>query len=77
MIPRGLVKTVTGMFIELSRDVYTRDFEQPFLLATSNFYQAESNEYISQNSASDYMKKARILAVPHAPPSRPCGEPSR
>ena len=58
MIERGLVKTVTSMLVELGREVYVRDFEAPFLASSATFYQAESNEYISQNSASDYMKKA-------------------
>uniref|UniRef100_A0A7S2MM82 Cullin family profile domain-containing protein n=1 Tax=Haptolina brevifila TaxID=156173 RepID=A0A7S2MM82_9EUKA len=58
MIERGLLKTITSMLVELGRDVYVRDFEGPFLQASSTFYQAESQEYISQNSAADYMKKA-------------------
>jgi len=58
MIERSLLKTVTSMLVELGRDVYARDFEANFLNDSSRFYQAESQEYISQNSASDYMKKA-------------------
>ena len=58
MIERGLLKTVSSMFVELGREVYARDFEAPFLSSSATFYQAESQEYISQNSASDYMKKA-------------------
>jgi hypothetical protein len=59
MIERSLLKTVTSMLVELGRDVYARDFEANFLNDSSRFYQAESQEYISQNSASDYMKKVR------------------
>eukprot|EP00965_Chrysotila_dentata_P005377 176763-Pleurochrysis_carterae.AAC.1 len=33
MIERGLVKTATEMLVELSREVYQQDFEQPFLQA--------------------------------------------
>jgi len=58
MIERSLVKTVTSMLVELGRDVYTRDFEAAFLQASATFYQAESNEYISQNSAAEYLRKA-------------------
>ena len=58
MIERGLLKTITSMLVELGRDVYTRDFESPFLSASATFYQAESQEYIAQNSAADYIKKA-------------------
>jgi len=58
MIARGLLKTVTAMLVELSREVYLKDFETPFLQATAQFYAGESNEYIAQNSAADYMSKA-------------------
>jgi len=60
MVNRGLLKTVTGMLVELSREVYQKDFETPFLQATAQFYAGESNEYISQNSAADYMRKAEL-----------------
>ena len=59
MIPRGLIKTITGMLMELGQDVYCRDFEQPFLQRSADFYNVESNEYLAQNSAPDYMKKVR------------------
>jgi len=58
MIERGLLKTITSMLVELGRDVYVRDFEAPFLSSSATFYQGESQEYIAQNSAADYMKKA-------------------
>jgi cullin 3 len=57
MIERSLVKTATSMLVELGRDVYAHDFEAPFLHASTTFYQAESQEYISQSSASDFLKK--------------------
>jgi len=58
MVPRGLIKTITGMLMELGQDVYCRDFEQPFLQRSAEFYKVESDEYLAQNSAPDYMKKA-------------------
>ena len=58
MIPRGLIKTITGMLFELGLEVYSKDFEQPFLQRSADFYKIESNEYLAQNSAPDYMKKA-------------------
>jgi len=65
-IERGLIKTVTGMLVELGQEVYQRDFEGPFLATTAEFYRKESNEYISQNSASEYMRKAeQRLAEEH------------
>ena len=53
----ALVKTATSMLVELGRDVYAHDFEAPFLHASTTFYQAESQEYISHSSASDFLKK--------------------
>ena len=58
MIERSLLKTVTSMLVELGRDVYMKDFESPFLQNSAVFYQAESQEFIGKNSASDYMRKA-------------------
>jgi len=60
MINKGLLKSITQMLIDLgvnSRSVYEEDFEKHFLETSSNFYKAESQEFISTNSASDYMKK--------------------
>ncbi|CAD7965133.1 unnamed protein product [Amoebophrya sp. A120] len=47
--------------------VYRESFEEPFLQASQEFYQAESNKYISQNTCQDYLKKAeaRILEEKH------------
>lgn len=58
MINRRLVKMVVAMLVDLGKEVYSRDFERPFLDATAVFYQHESGETIAQNSASDYMKRA-------------------
>merc|ERR1711998_17578 len=46
------------MLMDLGREVYMQDFEAPFLEESAIFYQSESQQYISQNSASEYMKKA-------------------
>jgi cullin 1 len=39
-------------------DVYAKQFQVPFIEATKNFYKAESEDFITRNSISDYMKKA-------------------
>lgn len=39
-------------------DVYRRYFEQPFLIATKEYYQRESKLFVSENSVVEYMKKA-------------------
>lgn len=67
VINRGLVKNITQMLIDLgvnSRTVYEDDFEKHFLETSSTFYRLESQEFISSNSAADYMKK-----VTHSFPS--------
>ena len=55
----------TKKLMELGQDVYSHDFEQPFLQCSADFYQVESNEYLAQNSAPDYMKKASAVAPSH------------
>ncbi len=60
VINRGLVKNITQMLIDLgvnSRAVYEDDFEKHFLETSATFYRIESQEFISSNSASEYMKK--------------------
>lgn len=65
VINRGLLKNITQMLVDLgvnSRTVYEDDFERHFLETSATFYRVESQEFISSNSASDYMRKvsARI-----------------
>lgn len=62
-INRGLVKSITQMLIDLGvngRGVYEEDFEKSFLETTANFYRIESQEFISTNSCSDYIKKVEL-----------------
>lgn len=39
-------------------EVYKEAFERPFIAATEQYYRAESEAYIADNSVNDYMKKA-------------------
>lgn len=60
VIARSLMKNVTQMLVDLgisNRAVYEEDFERQFLEASSQFYRVESQNFISENSCSDYMKK--------------------
>lgn len=56
------VKEVLQMLLELGdadgSNVYERDFEQIFLGTTQEFFRCESLNYLSHNSASDYVSKA-------------------
>ncbi|XP_053404308.1 cullin-3-like [Mercenaria mercenaria] len=65
VVDRGAVKNACQMLMILgieTRQVYVEDFEQPFLSESREFYQAESQKFLAENSASMYIKKveARI-----------------
>lgn len=62
MDDRSILKQVLGMLSELGQsdgsNVYESDFEAPFLAQTQEFYRVESQGYLSQNTATDYVAKA-------------------
>ncbi|KAH3808321.1 hypothetical protein DPMN_136674 [Dreissena polymorpha] len=65
VVDRGAVKNACQMLMILgieTRQVYSEDFEQPFLVESREFYMAESQNFLAENSASMYIKKveARI-----------------
>jgi len=62
----SLVQGIIGTFVsvgvekdkdEPSLDIYRRDFEEEFLLATEIYYTNESTYFIANNSVCEYMKK--------------------
>jgi cullin 3 len=59
---RTLLKTNISMLLALGQadfsNVYERDFENVFLGTTQEFYRLESLEFLSNNSATDYVGKA-------------------
>lgn len=67
-IEHGQIKAVVDSFVSLgldeadpsksTLDVYRYHFERPFLAATKEFYQAESKQFVAENSVVEYMKKA-------------------
>lgn len=66
MIQRQLMKNITQMLVELgvnSRAVYEEDFERHFLETSAAFYKAESLNFISTNSASEYLKKVWLPSL--------------
>jgi cullin 1 len=69
-IEHGQIKSIVDSFVSLgldesdptksTLDVYRFHFEKPFLDATKAFYQAESKQFVAENSIVEYMKKAEI-----------------
>src|SRR5258708_701292 len=67
-IDQTLVKKVVDSFVSLGLDVadpnkecldvYKEHFETAFILATEQFYKAESDNYLAQNPVPDYLRKA-------------------
>jgi cullin 1 len=60
-VDRILLKHTVNMLVELGvqgKNIYRESFEDQFLDHTRKFYQDESVQYISQNTCSDYLKKA-------------------
>lgn len=68
VIETSLIKTIVDSYVNLGLDesdltktsitVYRDHFSKPFLEATERYYRAESEQYISEYSVSDYLKKA-------------------
>ena len=67
-IEHNQVKQIVDSFVSLgldeadptksTLDVYRFNFERPFLEATKVFYEAESKQFVAENSIVEYMKKA-------------------
>jgi len=67
-IEQQQVKSVVQSFVALGLDesdstkstleVYKKDFEEPFLRATAEYYSRESKQFLAENSVVEYMKKA-------------------
>jgi cullin 1 len=69
-IEHNQIKSIVDSFVSLgldeadptksTLDVYRFNFEQPFIEATKAFYQAESKQFVAENSIVEYMKKAAV-----------------
>ncbi|KAH0597556.1 hypothetical protein MHUMG1_04935 [Metarhizium humberi] len=69
-IEHNQIKQVVDSFVSLgldeadmsrsTLDVYRYYFERPFLEATAEFYNAESKQFVAENSVVEYMKKAEV-----------------
>jgi len=61
MVALGLDDSETSHRSNL--EVYKEHFQGPFLAATEQFYRAESEAFVAENSISDYLKKAQARLV--------------
>ena len=69
-IEQAQIKSIVDSFVSLgldetdstksTLDVYRCYFERPFLDATTKYYEAESAQFVAENSVIEYMKKAEI-----------------
>ena len=59
MIDRQLAKSTTSMYVDISSDLYTQDFEAPFLASSETFYEKESQQYISTTGCPEYLAVAK------------------
>lgn len=60
-VDRALLKAVLGIFVEMGMgklDVYTQEWEAPFLEATAEFYRRTSAKWAEEDSFPDFMIKA-------------------
>ncbi|RHN45488.1 putative cullin [Medicago truncatula] len=60
VVNRGLIRSITKMLIDTGPSVYVEEFENPFLLASTEFYRAESQIFIECCGSGDYLKKAEM-----------------
>eukprot|EP00756_Hemistasia_phaeocysticola_P006567 Hpha_TRINITY_DN13896_c0_g1::TRINITY_DN13896_c0_g1_i1::g.69912::m.69912/K03347/CUL1, CDC53; cullin 1 len=63
VVDRAHLKEAIKLYIEMgmeSTSVYQQDFEQPFLAFTADYYEREASRWLSEDSATEYMKKAEI-----------------
>ena len=68
VIDTSMIKSIVDSYVSLGLDetdptkptieVYREFFGKPFLAATEVYYKVESEQFLAQNSISDYMKKA-------------------
>lgn len=58
IVDKALLRSITQMLMDLGKPTYEADFEQAFLSDAAEFYKKEAAEFLSQNNAPDYMRKA-------------------
>ena len=52
------LRAVTAMLMDLGVDCYGKDFEEPFLAATTEFYRAEAQRFLADSDCAQYLRKS-------------------
>jgi len=52
------LRAVTAMLMDLGVDCYAKDFEEPFLAATTEFYRAEAQRFLADSDCAQYLRKS-------------------
>jgi cullin 3 len=66
-IDQSLVRAATSMLMDCGEETYARDFEEPFLGATREFYRRESQRNLQACDCHEYLKRSeRRLEEEHA-----------
>nr|CAB3234718.1 cullin-3 [Phallusia mammillata] len=79
VVNRGAVRNACTMLMNVSlegRDVYEAEFERLFLKQSAEFYKLESQKFLSENSASVYIKKVEARIEEEAERARHYLDPS-
>ena len=56
---RLAVSLLTSLSSYLEQPIYSEEFEEPFLVATRNYYEKEAEKYITSCPATEFLKQVR------------------
>lgn len=67
-------KMLMALGLNGRRDVYEEDFEKPFLKMSREFFKAESQRLLTENSAPVYLRKVSTCGVGRMGMVRVCSD---
>lgn len=76
IMDRTLIRSMTLMLADLGQAVYSKDFEEPFLDRTADFYKSESQSMISSSDCPAYLLHAEKRLAEEADRVTSCLHPS-
>ena len=57
-IDQTLVRAVTSMLMDVGEDVYVQDFEEHFLVSSTEFYRVESERFLRTSDCHEYLRRS-------------------